>query len=106
MTGLYMQVALALGAVIAMILIMGFFLRKRQMKSGFINFIAYQSFGPRKGIAALKMGKEVLLIGITSTDLKLLKIFHENDLETDTLQHISNKVSSLRALKERLNEPS
>jgi len=105
-TGLYVQVALALGAVVAMILIMGLFLRKRQMKSGFLNFIAYQSFGPRKGIAAIKMGKEVLLIGITSTDLKLLKTFHENDIETDTVQHISNKVSSLKALKERLNEPS
>ncbi len=106
MTGLYVQAALALGAVIAMILIMGLFLRKRQMKSGFLNFIAYQSFGPRKGIAAIKMGKEVLLIGITSTDLKLLKTFHENDLETETVQHISNKVSSLKALKERLSEPS
>ena len=106
MTGLYVQGALALGAVVAMILIMGLFLRKRQMKSGFLNFIAYQSFGPRKGIAAIKMGKEVLLIGITSTDLKLLRTFHENDLETDTVQHISNKVSSLKALKERLNEPS
>ena len=106
MTELYVQVALALGTVIAMILIMGLFLRKRQMKSGFLNFIAYQSLGTRKGIAAIKMGKEVLLIGITSTDLKLLKIFHENDLETDTVQHISNRVSSLKALKESLNEPS
>lgn len=106
MTDLSVRIALALGVVVGMILIFGLFLRKRQTKRGLLNVIAYQSFGPRKGIAAIKIGKEVLLIGVTSTDLKLLKTCQENDIETDLVRHISDKVSSLRNLRERLNEPS
>jgi flagellar biogenesis protein FliO len=106
MTDLPVRIALALGAVVGMILIFGFLLRKRQTKPGLLHIIAYRSFGPRKGIAAMKIGKEVLIIGVTSTDLKLLKTCHENDIETDLVQHISDKVSSLRNLRERLNEPS
>jgi len=32
-----------------------------------------QSLGPKKGIAMVKVGPEVLLVGVTTTDIKLLK---------------------------------
>lgn len=104
MTELYIQMALALAAVVGLIFLAGFFLKKKQGKAGLMNIIAYQSFGSRKGIAAVRIGREILLIGVTSTDLKLLKAFDENEFETDTASDISNKVKRLRVFKEHLNE--
>ncbi|MGD1075323.1 MAG: flagellar biosynthetic protein FliO [Thermodesulfovibrionales bacterium] len=96
---------LALAAVIGLIVLVGIFLRKKQGKAGTImNVLAYQSFGPRKGIAALKIGREILLVGVTASDLKLLKTIEENELETDTVRDISNAVKRLRNMKEHLNE--
>lgn len=95
---------LALAAVIGLIFFMGFFLRKRQAKAGIMNVLAYQSFGSRKGIAAMKIGREILLVGVTASDLKLLKTIEENDLETDTVRDISNTVKRLRNMKDHLNE--
>lgn len=104
MTGTYIQMIIALAAVIGMIFLMSFFLKKRQGKTGMINILAYQSFGPRKGIAALKIGREVLLIGITSTDIKLLKTFKENDFDEHASSEINSKLRMLRDIKERFNE--
>jgi flagellar biogenesis protein FliO len=104
MTGAYVQMVMALAAVIGMILFMRFFLKKKQGGSGMMNVLAYQSFGPRKGLAALKMGKEVLLLGITSTDIKLLKTFDENQFEARAAAEINNKLKMLKDMKERLNE--
>jgi flagellar biogenesis protein FliO len=104
MTGTYIQMIIALAAVIGMIFLMSFFLKKRQGKSGVINILAYQSFGPKKGIAALKMGREVLLIGITSTDIRLLKTFKENEFDEHTSPEINSKLKMLRDIKERFNE--
>ncbi|HAM49219.1 MAG TPA: hypothetical protein DCP92_00420 [Nitrospiraceae bacterium] len=104
MTEMYFRTVLALAAVIGLIFLIGIFLRKKQGKAAIMNVLAYQSFGPRKGIAALKIGREILLLGITSSDLKLLKTIEENDLETDTARDISNAVKRLRNMKEHLNE--
>ncbi|HET6514315.1 MAG TPA: flagellar biosynthetic protein FliO [Thermodesulfovibrionales bacterium] len=104
MTEIYLQMVSALAAVVGLIFLMGFFLRKRQRKAGLMNVLAYQSFGPRKGIAAMKIGREILLVGVTTSDIKLLKAFDENDIETDTVREISDKVKRLRNIKEHLNE--
>lgn len=101
---MYIQMGIALVAVIGMIALLGLFLRRRQGKAGLINILSYQSFGPRKGIAALRIGREILLIGITSTDLKLLKSLDENDLEKETVRDINEKLKRLRAIKEGLSE--
>lgn len=104
MIGAYLQMAIALAAVIGLIFLTGFFIRKRQGKASLMNILAYQSFGPRRGVAALKIGKEILLLGITSTDLKLLKTFAENELETEIGRDITDKLNRLRNIKEYLNE--
>lgn len=104
MTGTYLQVATALVVVVGLIVIFGIVMRKRQGKTSLITVLSYQSFGPRKGIAALKIGPEILLIGVTSTDLKLLKTFDENELEPEVQKEVSDKLQKLRSMKKLLNE--
>ena len=105
MTAEYIQMIVALGAVIGLMLLLTFFLKKKQAKTGLpMNVVAYHSFGPRKGVAALKVGKDVLLLGITSTDVRLLKTFRENDFEQQTAAEINDKLRMLKGLKDRLHE--
>ena len=105
MTAEYIQMIVALGAVIGLILLLSFFMKKKQSRTGpLMNVVAYHAFGPRKGVAALKMGKDVLLLGITSTDVRLLKTFHENDFEQQSAAEINDKLRMLKGLKERLHE--
>jgi flagellar biogenesis protein FliO len=103
MTETYLQVATALVVVVGLILVFGLVMRKRQGKTSLITVLAYQSFGPRKGIAALKIGPEILLIGVTSTDLKLLKTLDENELEPEIQKEVSDKLQKLRSMKKLLN---
>jgi flagellar biogenesis protein FliO len=105
MTDIYIKMAIALIAVVGIICLMGFFLKKKQGKAGLMNILSYQSLGQRKGIAALKIGKEILLVGVTSTDIKLLKAYDENDLDTETVRHINDKLKRLKVIRERFNEP-
>jgi|WetSurMetagenome_2_1015567.scaffolds.fasta_scaffold108972_3 flagellar biogenesis protein FliO len=105
MISAYVQMILALAAVIGLILLLSMFMKKRQSRTGTVmNVVSYQSFGPRKGVAALKMGKEVLLLGITSNDVKLLKTFNENDFEEQTTAEMNTRIKMLKDMKERLHE--
>lgn len=104
MTGSYIQVAFALIAVIGVILAIGYILKKRQNKPSLITVLDYHSFGQRKGIAALKVGAEVLLVSITSTDIKLLKTFDENEFSFEVSKDISDKLLKLNNIKKLLNE--
>lgn len=105
MTALYIQVALALVAVVGLIYLTGFLMKNRQTKASLMNILAYQSFGQRKGIAALKIGKEILLVGVTSTDIKLLKTYGESELELEAVSVINDKLKQLKDMKKNLNEP-
>ena len=96
--------AVALTVVIGLIIIIAIVLKKKQSKSPLMTVLSYQSFGPRKGIAALKIGAEILLVGITSTDLKLLKTFDENELDPELVKDIDEKLSKLRNIKKLLND--
>ncbi|NTW66566.1 MAG: FliO/MopB family protein [Nitrospirae bacterium] len=77
MTGLYLQMILALALVIGMILLLGTFLKKKQSKDGLMKVIGYQSLGSKKGLAAVRINNEVLVLGITATDLKLLRTYDD-----------------------------
>ncbi|MBI4682634.1 MAG: FliO/MopB family protein [Nitrospirae bacterium] len=81
MTGTYLQVAAALFFVVLLIITAGFLLKKKQNKFGLMSVVSYQPFGPRKGVAALKIGKEILILGVTQNDMRLLKIFKDDELE-------------------------
>lgn len=105
MTYAYIQMGLALMAVIGLMLLLAFFLKKRQLgKSSMMNIMAYQSLGPKKGIAAIQVGHEVLLVGVTANDIKLLKSLDgalpEPGGERDAVRDIAEKLKSLRNMKE------
>ncbi len=100
----YIQVITALGGVIGLIILLGFFLRKRQVRNEVMKIIAYHPLGSRKGIAAMRVGDEVLLLGVTPADIKLLRRYHASEIESSDIREISKKVMSLKRLKEGLGE--
>lgn len=110
MTDLYFQMAVALTLVIGMICLLGVAMKKKQGKEGLMTVLGYQSLGPKKGIAAVKIGQEVLLVGVTATDVKLLKSFdapgeQEAPLtrpEKPTIAGITEKLNRLKAMKDTL----
>jgi flagellar biogenesis protein FliO len=69
-----------------------------------MKLVAYQSFGPRRGVAAMKVGREILLIGVTASDLKVLRIFNEGDFESGLFNEMNTKMKKLKDMKEQLNE--
>ena len=79
----YLRMFAALGLVIGLIYAAAAFARTRQGKPGLLNMLAYQGFGPKKGIALMRLGKDVLLVGVTPTELKLMKIYSSRELELE-----------------------
>ena len=41
---------------------------------GMVVLVAGVAFGPRRGLAAVRVGREVLIVGVTNTDLKLFRV--------------------------------
>ena len=113
MTDVYLQMILALALVVGMILLLGTIVKKKQSKDGLIQVLGYQSLGPKKGIAAVKIGQEVLVLGVTATDLKLFKTLDDtgairaqdagNEKETSLSDDISDKLKKLKSLKDKLH---
>jgi flagellar biogenesis protein FliO len=91
MTGTYIQTAMALVFVILLIIAAGFILKKKQNRTGFMSIVGYQPFGPKKGVAALKIGKEILILGVTTNEMRLLKTFGEGELELPDNDAFHNK---------------
>jgi flagellar biogenesis protein FliO len=104
MTEAYVQMVFALAVVIGAIAVFGLYMRKKQVASPVMQVMAYQSFGPRKGIAVLKVGKEVVLVGVTSTDVKLLKSLNSADFEGEAAREIGEKIQRLKRIKGELHE--
>jgi len=106
MTDPYMQMLFALALVVCVILFMGLGLKKKRDMNGLMKVLAYQPLGQKKGIAAVQVGREVLLVGVTATDLKLLKTFDDNfdkgGVEKATAADITEKLKKLRAMKDTL----
>jgi len=73
MIDLYLQAGIALILVSGLIVLLGLFTKKRQDKANLMNIMGYQSLGPKKGLAMVRVGHEVILVGVTATDVKLLK---------------------------------
>ena len=97
MTGTYIQTVAALLFVIFLIVAAGYFLKRKQNRFGFMSIIGYQTVGPKKGVAALKVGREVLILGVTSNDMRLLKIFKEDELELTENESFQNKYDKFRS---------
>jgi flagellar biogenesis protein FliO len=108
MTELYLQMGIALVLVSGLILLLGLFVRKRQDKDCLMRVMGYQSLGPKKGIAMVKAGNEVLLVGVTASDVKLLKtvegVVEKTDEQRSTTPAADQSplLAKLRAMKESL----
>jgi len=92
MTGMYLQVAAALAFVILLIAAAGFVLKKKHNRFGLMSVVSYQPFGPKKGVAALKIGKEILILGVTQNDMRLLKIFKDDEIDVTENQGFQSKL--------------
>ncbi len=63
--------------VIFLIMMIAYLNRKRQRKSRFMNIIEYLSIGTKKGVAAVKVGRDILILGVTPTGFNLLTTMDE-----------------------------
>jgi flagellar biogenesis protein FliO len=101
----YLQMAMALAAVVGLIVLIGFFLKKRQTTGGMMKVLAYQSLGQRKGLVAVKVGEEVLLLSVTSSDLRLLRTYDSGEIKAEPPKETGGgKLNKLRHIKETLHE--
>jgi len=99
MTQAYAQMAGALIFVIILIFAAGFLMRKKQNKFGLMEVISYHSFGPKKGVAALKVGTEVLILGMTQNEMRLLRTFKNGELEMPENKSFQNKLETVMKAK-------
>ncbi|UCE71984.1 MAG: FliO/MopB family protein [Nitrospiraceae bacterium] len=99
MTQAYAQMAGALIFVIILIFAAGFLMRKKQNKFGLMEVISYHSFGPKKGVAALKVGTEVLILGMTQNEMRLLRTFRNGELELPENRPFQNKLQTMMKAK-------
>lgn len=106
MTEIIIQTGIALAFVIFLIFGIALLYKKRSKNIGILNLIAYQSLGQKMGIAALKIGGEVLILGITPTDFKLLRRLDEKVLESEEPEAVNNfgniaeRIKRIRRIKE------
>lgn len=98
MTGTYLQVVVALIFVILLILAAGFIMRKKQNRLGLMSVISYQPFGPKKGVAALKIGSEILILGVTPNDMRLLKIFKDGELDLEEPEGFQGRLDRFKEM--------
>jgi flagellar biogenesis protein FliO len=69
-------------AVIMLIFLLAYIYKKNQREgAGIMSIKQYLSLGPKRGFAALKVGNEIMIVGISPTDFKLLKTYDEEALK-------------------------
>ncbi|MBI5634183.1 MAG: FliO/MopB family protein [Nitrospirae bacterium] len=103
MTETAIQMAFALGLVICLIYALSFVYKKKQKAANLLNLVAYQSFGQKMGIAAIRVGSEILVLGVTPTDMKLLKKIQERPGASQEVASIADKVKKLRRIKQEIS---
>ena len=98
MTGTYIQMAAGLLFVIILIVAAAYVMKKKQDRFGLMTVISYQPFGTKKGVAALKIGAEVLILGVTPNDMRLLKVFKESELELKENEGFQRKLEKFKKI--------
>lgn len=103
MTELAFQMALALAFVIFLIYAVSYVYKKKQKTATLLNLVAYQSFGQKMGVAAVRVGNEILVLGVTPTDMKLLKKIQDRPCADQEVAGIADKVMKLRRIKQGMS---
>lgn len=96
MTGTYIQMLGALTFVLLLIYGAAYMFRKKQNRMDLMSVISYQNIGPKKGVAALKIGKEVLILGVTTNEVRLLKAFQATELDLDETGDFHGKLERFK----------
>lgn len=103
MTELAFQMTLALAFVIFLIYAISFVYKKKQKAANLLNLVAYQSFGQKMGVAAIRVGNEILVLGVTPTDMKLLKKIQDKPGANQEVASIADKVRKLRRIRQEIS---
>ena len=93
-----MQMAAALLFVLLLIVGAGYLLKKKQNRFGLMNVVSYQPIGSKKGVAALKIGDEILILGVTTNDMRLLKIFKNSELDLKENDSFGGKLEKFKRM--------
>jgi flagellar biogenesis protein FliO len=97
MIDLYLQMGFALLVVTGLILALGYLARKNKRQGSLMKIMGYQSPGPKKGMAMVRIGREVLLLGVTATDIKLLKTMDPVEEAADPSPSFEKVVASMQS---------
>ncbi len=98
-----LKIILALAFILGLILATAALMKKRAgTTSEILKTLGYLHLGPRKGIAVIKAGEEVLLIGLTPNDLKLLKTLPESAVESE-LKKMRDNIDQIKSFKEMMS---
>ncbi|MEW6719468.1 MAG: flagellar biosynthetic protein FliO [Thermodesulfobacteriota bacterium] len=104
MTDLLLQTGAALAFVLLLIGAAAWAWKKKKPAiPGLLGLVAYQPFGPRRGVAAVRVGREVLILGVTNTDLRLLRVLDASGIEDGSAAASADRVARLRKIKDRLD---
>lgn len=94
----------ALVGLILSLVVFGFLYRRKQKQSDIINLVAYQSLGAKKGVAALQVGNEILVVGVMPNGFRVLKTLAAKEVMTKREDPLSERIQKLRRLKEEIDE--
>lgn len=93
----------ALVGLLMSAVVLGVLVRRKQKTSNIITLVAYQSLGSKKGVAALRVGNELLVIGVMPNGFRVLKTMEASAVLEKKEERLSEKVAKLRKLKEDIN---
>jgi flagellar biogenesis protein FliO len=94
----------ALIGLILSIALFGVLYRRKQKQSNIINLVAYQSMGSKKGVAVLRVGNEILVLGVVSNGITVLKTLAAKEVLETVEESSSEQMEKLRRLKEKIDE--
>ncbi|MEW6184293.1 MAG: flagellar biosynthetic protein FliO [Thermodesulfobacteriota bacterium] len=94
----------ALVGLVLSLVVLGFLFRRKQKQSHIIQMVAYQSLGAKKGVAALQVGKEILVVGIMPNGFRVLKTVEAREVLEPREAPFSDSLEKLRRLKEEIHE--
>jgi flagellar biogenesis protein FliO len=93
----------ALVGLLMSLVVLGFLVRRKRKTSNIITLVAYQSLGSKKGVAALQVGNELLVIGVMPNGFRVLKTMEAGAVLEKKEDLFSEKVEKLRKLKEDID---
>jgi flagellar biogenesis protein FliO len=102
MDGTLSFITALVGLVLSMV-VFGFMYRRKQKQSNIINLVAYQSLGAKKGVAALRVGGEILVVGIMPSGFRVLKTLEAEAVTEKAEGPVTERIEKLRKLKEEID---